>query len=229
MTQMEVAMATNPVENSANAKVAAESAAAARVAEKLVAKAPKKPVTKVKSVRAKPVSPKVAAKPAAKIEGIKTMTDTAKNVEANVKAFAADASEKAQTYFNDMTARAKTAFEKSGETVKDVAEFNKANLEAMVESMKIAAKGTQTAAQHAAEYGRKNFDATTAMLKSAAAVKSPMDLFKLQGEFAKSQFEGAVAEMSRSSEFTLKLMGDVFAPIQNRYAVAAEKVKSFAA
>ncbi len=32
--------------------------------------------------------------------------------------------------------------------------------------------------------------------------------------------------MSKSTEFSLKLMGDIFQPIQNRYSVVAEEVKS---
>ncbi len=220
-------MATKPIENSANAKVAAESAAAARVAAQLNAKAS---VAKARKPSVKSVSTKAAAKPApAKIKETKVMTDTIKTVEETVKTATAEAAEKAHGMFNDFTARAKAAFEKSGDTVKDVAAFNKANVEAVVESAKIAAKGSQAAAQSAADYGRKNFDATAAMLKSAAAVKSPTDLFKLQGDFARSQFEGAVAEMSKSSEFALKLVGEIFQPIQNRYAVAVEKAKSYAA
>ena len=104
--------------------------------------------------------------------------------------------------------------------------FNKANIEAFVESAKIAAKGAQTAAQAAAEYGRKNFEATSTLVKSAAAVKTPTELFKLQGDFARSQFDGAVAEMSKSSERYLKLVGEIFQPIQSRYSVAAEELKT---
>jgi phasin family protein len=162
-------------------------------------------------------------------EGSRTMNDTLKTVEDTAKKFTAEAGEKAQAFFADFSTKAKAAFEKSGESMKDAAEFNKGNLEAVVESTKIAAKGAQTAAQNAADYGRKNFDATAALFKSAAAVKSPVELFKLQGDFAKSQFEAVVAEFSKSSEFGLKLAGEVMQPIQNRYAVAVEKVKSFAA
>ena len=147
------------------------------------------------------------------------MTDTAKK-------FTAQTTEKATEMFNDVTARAKTAFAKSGEVAKDVTAFSKDNLEAVVESGKIAAKGMQTAAQTAADFTRKNFEATTTMLKTVAAVKSPTELLKVQGDFAKSQFEAAVAEMSKSSEFTLKLMGEMFQPISNRYSVAAEMVKT---
>ena len=187
----------------------------AKAAPKRVAKAKKTMTDKV--VKTRTVKPKAA--PVAASKGKKTMTDTVKNV-------AADVSEKATEMFKDMNTRAKAAFEKAGSFTKDSTEFNKANIEAFVESAKIAAKGMQTVAQNAAEFGRKNFEATSTMVKAAAAVKSPTDLFKLQGDFARSQFDGVVAEMSKSSEFTLKLVGEIFQPIQSRYAVAAEEMKT---
>ena len=194
--------------------------AKAKPVQALAKAAPKKTVAP-KTLTPKTLTPKtnaVAAKPALNTKGF-NMTDTAKK-------FTAQTTEKATEMFNDVTARAKTAFAKSGEVAKDVTAFSKDNLEAVVESGKIAAKGMQTAAQTAADFTRKNFEATTTMLKTVAAVKSPTELLKVQGDFAKSQFEAAVAEMSKSSEFTLKLMGEMFQPISNRYSVAAEMVKT---
>lgn len=201
------------------------------VAPKIVAKAAAKPVAKAKkttapkAVKAKrTVTPKAA--PLAAPKGLKTMTDTVKQVEETVKKATAEFSEKATEVFKDVNVRAKAAFEKAGTVAKEAAEFNKANLEAFVEAAKIAAKGAQTAAQSAAEYGRKNFEATSTLVKSAAAVKTPTELFKLQGDFARSQFDGAVAELSKSSELYLKLVGEIFQPIQSRYSVAAEELKT---
>ncbi len=229
-----------PVADMKPAVVAVEKTVAAVVAKPapvvaakpMLAKAKAKPVkTPVKPVAKKAAAPKIvtpkivtpktkaiAAKPAVKAKGF-NMTNT-------VKTFTAETTEKATEMFKDVTARAKTAFEKSSDVAKDVTAFNKDNLEAVVESGKIAVKGVQTAAQTAADFTRKNFEATTTMLKSVAAVKSPTELMKVQGDFAKSQFEAAVAEMSKSSEFTLKLMGEMFQPISNRYSVAAEMVKT---
>ena len=207
--------AAKPVLAKAKAK-----AAKAKPVQALAKAAPKKTVAP-KTLTPKTLTPKtnaVAAKPALNTKGF-NMTDTAKK-------FTAQTTEKATEMFNDVTARAKTAFAKSGEVAKDVTAFSKDNLEAVVESGKIAAKGMQTAAQTAADFTRKNFEATTTMLKTVAAVKSPTELLKVQGDFAKSQFEAAVAEMSKSSEFTLKLMGEMFQPISNRYSVAAEMVKT---
>ena len=54
----------------------------------------------------------------------------------------------------------------------------------------------------------------------------PTELFQLQSEFAKASFDSLVAETSRVSESLLKVAGDVAQPISNRYALAAEKIKS---
>lgn len=159
-------------------------------------------------------------------QGSKTMNEAINQTQETFKKAAAETGEKATEMFNDMNARAKTAMEKAGGFAKDSVEFHKANIEAMVEAGKIAAKGTQTAVQNAADYGRRNFEATTAMVKQAASLRSPTELFKLQGEFARAQFDSAVAELSKSTEFGLKLAGEIFQPIQNRYAVVAEEMKT---
>ena len=60
-------------------------------------------------------------------------------------------------------------------------------------------------------------------------MKSATDFFKLQGDYARSAFDAAVAESARLSETVLKLAGDVAEPLNSRYAVAAERVKTLAA
>jgi len=142
------------------------------------------------------------------------MTDTIK-----------DAAEKGQAYFADFTAKAKAAAEKGAKSFEEMNEFNKGNIEALVESGKIAAKGFETLGQGYADYARKQFEGTTAAFKSFAGVKSPTELFKLHSDFMKGQFDSFVAESSKNTEALLKLAGDVAKPISNRVALAAEKVK----
>jgi phasin family protein len=208
------------------AKIRAEKIVKAAV--KAGPKAAKKVATtaKVKKVRAaaQSAAPKtVFSKP---IKGTKTMTDTFKAVQDTVTKAASEAGEKATTMFKDVNVRAKKAFEQSGELTKDVVEFNKANLEAAVEAGKLAAKGAQTAAQKAIELGKKNWEATSAHAKAVAGVKAPADFFTMQNEFARTQFDAAVSEMSKSTEFYLKLAGEVVAPLQNRYAVVVDQFKA---
>jgi phasin family protein len=135
---------------------------------------------------------------------------------------------KAQALFADWNDRTKAAVEKSTKLVEEANEFAKGNLEAVVESGRIAAKGFETLGQEAAEYGRKSFESATAALKSFAAVKSPADFFKLQSDFVRGAFDSYVAEASKNTEAVLKLAGDAAQPISSRFAVAAEKVKTTA-
>lgn len=136
------------------------------------------------------------------------------------------AAEKVQAMFGDMNERAKTAFEKSTKMGEELTEFTKGNVEALVASARVAAKGAEALTQEAADYGKKSFEHATGAMKSFASVKSPTELFQLQSDFAKSSFDSAVAEASKVSESMVKLMGDIFQPLSSRYAVAAEKIKA---
>ncbi len=203
------------------AKKSVAAVAKAVVAPK--AEAAPKAAPKLKTVRAAAQTAEaktIFSKPIVKLpEGLTEMTDTVKNV-------AAEATEKATAAFKDVSGRAKDMMSKGGEMTKDVMEFNKANVEAIVASGKIAAKGAQAAAQNAVELGKKNWETTTAHAKAVAGVRAPADFFQMQTEFARKQFDMAVAEMSKNTEFTLKLAGEVVSPIQNRYAVIVDQVKS---
>ena len=139
-----------------------------------------------------------------------------------------EAAEKAQAMFADFTNRFKTAFEKSSKFGEEYVDFAKGNVEAVIASSKVAAKAGETLGQEAAEYGKKHFEAATAAFKSFASVKSPTELFQLQSEFAKASFDSMIAEASRVSETLMKVAGEVAQPLSNRYAIAAEKIKSTA-
>jgi phasin family protein len=160
------------------------------------------------------------------IETIEPAPVTEELIEMATVASHTEAAEKAQAMFADFTNRFKTSFEKSTKLGEDYVEFAKGNVEAMIASSKVAAKAGEALSQEAAEYGKKHFEAATAAFKSFASVKSPTELFQLQSEFAKASFDSMVAEASRVSESLMKVAGEVAQPLSNRYALAAEKIKS---
>jgi len=137
-----------------------------------------------------------------------------------------DTADKAQALFGDFSNRFKTAFEKSSKLNEEIVDFAKGNVEAVIASARVAAKAGETLGQQAAEYGKKNFEAATTAFKGFTTAKSPTDLFQLQSEFAKAQFDSVVAEASKISESFLKIAGEIAQPLSNRYAIAAEKFKS---
>lgn len=139
-----------------------------------------------------------------------------------------EAIEKSQAMFAELNDKAKAAVEKNTKLVGEMTELAKGNVEALVESGKIAAKGFETMGQDAAEYSRKQFEQATATMKSLAAVKSPADFFKLQSNYVRSAFDSMVAETSKNTEAFIKLAGDAAQPVSNRVAVAMEKIKTAA-
>ena len=170
------------------------------------------------------------------IEGTKTMTnETIARVQAaqketaeRVQATQAVAADRFQAVIGDVNERAKAAAEKGAKLIEEATELTKGNVEALVASSKIAAKGVETLGQEAADYGRRSFEEASAALKSFAEVKSPTDFFRLQSDYARSAFDSLVAETSKVSEQVIKLAGEVAEPITSRYSVAAERVKTLA-
>jgi phasin family protein len=174
----------------------------------------------------KPVAPRAAATPS---EGAETMTDTMAKIQDTAKKFTGDAGARTQAMFGDISSKAKGAYEKSVKLTEEFSEFQKGNVEAIVESSKLAAKAAETLGQNAADYARKSYETGTAAFKTFASAKSPTELFKLQSDYLKSYFDSAVAEGTKATEAWLKLAGDVAQPLSNRVAVAVEKVKATAA
>lgn len=223
-------------------KAAAKPTPRAKPARKPVAarkaKAKAKPVrSAAKAARIAKTAPKPAAVAARIIKkparaganviktGVKTMNkQTQKAADAG---FAA--AEQIKTVVSQANDRAKTAMEKSAKVIEELAELGRGNVEAIVASSKVAAKGVEGLSQDAANYSRKSFEDASVAFKSFADVKSATDLFKLQGDFARSAFDAAVAQSARVSETVLKLAGDVAEPLTSRYTVAAERVKTLAA
>lgn len=198
-----VAAKAKPVQKKA-AKPAAKKAAPKKAAAKTLA----------------PKPTKAAPKPAAVVtKGFKTMNDT-------VKKFADEAKTRAETLTADFQARSKEALAKSSKLAEEAVEFNKANVEALVEAGKIAAKNLETLGQEGVAFARKSFEDTSAAMKGYTAVKSPAEFFKLYAENSKKAFDAAVAQTSKTSELVVKMANDSFAPISNRVSVITSKMKA---
>jgi phasin family protein len=148
-------------------------------------------------------------------EGTRTMKNEANKV-----------ADRFQAVFGDVNERARTQIERNTRIAEQLTELGKGNVEAIVASTKIAAKALETVGHEVAEYSRKSFEDASAALKGFAEVKSATDFFRLQSDYARTQFDALVAETSKLSETMIKLSGDVAEPLTSRYTVAAERVKA---
>lgn len=137
-----------------------------------------------------------------------------------------EAADKAQAMFGDVQGRMKAAFDRSSRLGEEMLDFARGNVEAMMASARVATKASEMLGTEAADYSRKSVESATAAFKSFASVKSPTELFQLQSDYAKASFDSAVAEASKLSETMMKLAGEIAQPLSNRYALAAEKIRT---
>ncbi|MEN3745769.1 TIGR01841 family phasin [Sphingomonas sp. HF-S3] len=220
---------TAPIPPVATAPVTIEPAAVAQAASQEVKVAAEAPAAVVETAaeaieavveQVQPEAP--AVEPV--IEAVESVIPAAVKESSIMETFE-NATAKTQNFFSDVNERGKVAVEKSTKMIEEANEFAKGNVEAIVESGKIAAKGFETLGQDAADYGRRSFESATAALKSMASAKSPTEFFKLQSDFIRTSFDSYVAEASKNTEAMLKLAGEAAQPLSNRVAVAAEKAK----
>lgn len=202
-------------------KKAAPKKAVRKVAAKVAAKpAAKKIAVKKTAIRKVPVRKPAAA--ATLTKPVSTITQLKDKIMATTKT--TDFTKTAQDAVADLQARAKAAYEKGAELTADVTAFHKGNFDAVVESGKILAAGMQDLGRTAIEEAKSAAETVTADVKAIAAVKSPTELFQLQGEIARRNLDTVVARTSKNAEVMMKLANDMFAPLSSRASVAMERL-----
>ena len=206
-----------PVARAAVAKAAKAAAVKKTITKKTMTKTVKKPVIKVAA--------KVAA-PATPFQKIKEKT---MSINETIKQQAETAISQGKATVEQIQAKAKEAMDQGAKSLEEVNSFNRGNLEALVEAGRVAAKGVEEMTAQVVEIGKKNAEATTAALRSFTGAKSANELFQLQSDFARTQFDKFVADGSKLTEMFVKFAGETFEPISNRFAVAADKVAKAAA
>ena len=148
----------------------------------------------------------------------------ATNPENTAKQFADTTSNMAE----DAQSRMKAVYEKGTAMTSEAASFQKGNVEALVESSRIFVSGMQDMGRTYVEEARSAAESMQDDVKKIAAVKSPTELFQLQGEIARRNFDAMVAAASKNTETMIKLANEAFAPMSNRMSLAAEKISKVA-
>ena len=159
------------------------------------------------------------------------MTTTANKTEKTgdaVKAQAQTAIDQGKAAIEQATTRAREALDRGVKSMEELNELSRGNVEAFVQAGKAAAQGFEKLAQGAVEFSKKNLEEGTVAVRTLTAAKTPNEFFAASNEYAKSYFDNLVAEMSRVTETSMKVMGEVFEPLSNRAALAADRIKSAA-
>lgn len=158
-----------------------------------------------------------------------TITDRAERAGDEIRNTTEAAAAQGQAMFADINDRSKVAMEKGSRMIEEMVDLAKGNVEAIVASSRVTAKGAESISREVAEFGRQRIETATKTMKSFASAKTPTEVFQLQSDFARGAFDAMIAESSKISEAWVKLAGEAFEPISSRYAVAADKFKQVAA
>ena len=145
------------------------------------------------------------------------------------KKYSEEAKERFQSVFTELSDKAKANVDKSTKALEQFNEIAKGNVEALVESGKIATKGIESLGQDAAEFGRVSFEKASAAMKSLTSIKTPAEFFQVQSDLLSTAFDAFAKETAKNSEALLKIAGDVAQPISTRVSVITERVRSIAA
>ncbi|HEX8481880.1 MAG TPA: phasin family protein, partial [Allosphingosinicella sp.] len=165
----------------AAAKAAAAPAKAAAKVIKAATATSAKPARKTRTAKAaKPAraatTARKAGRPAKRAAAAAATTNTATRIQnegtRTMKKETAQVADRLQAVFGDVNERARTQIERSTRIAEEMTELSKGNVEAMVASTKVVAKGLETVGQEVAEFSRKSFEDASAALRSFAEVKS---------------------------------------------------------
>ena len=129
----------------------------------------------------------------------------------------------------EVQSKMQEAYDKSTSMVTEMTEFAKGNVDAMMESGKIFADGMQGMGKSMADDAKSVYETATADMKEMASIKSPTELFQLQGKIMRRNFDAMIANASKGTDAMMKLANDSVAPISGRVNMAAEKMSKVAA
>lgn len=166
--------------------------------------------------------------------------DAMKPVEAAVQAgketvesFMKVGTETASKQYEQAIALTKEQVEKaSGSMFKnynELTELNKANLDAVMASSNTFAKGFEAISKEFFSFAQANVEQSLAATKKLLAAKNAQDLMDMQSEFARGQFDKALAESAKLTEMGVQVANEAFEPLQGRVHVTVEKLMKPAA
>lgn len=104
----------------------------------------------------------------------------------------------------------------------DLTALTKENVDAVVQSGSIVAKGAEEAGKQVAAFTQSSMEKNVATGKAMLAVKTVHELMELQTAFVKQTMEAVVAESNKLQELSVKVTNDALAPLSARVNATVE-------
>ncbi len=118
-----------------------------------------------------------------------------------------------------------TAIKAAGSAFKgydEAASVGKDNLDALMASGNMLAKGFESIAKSWMAFNQKALESGVGAAKEVFAAKNLKDLVEWQGQYVRQSFDALFDETAKLSEIGVKTAQEAFAPISERFNVAVE-------
>jgi hypothetical protein len=106
----------------------------------------------------------------------------------------------------------------------DVQKLSKDNMDATMKSFGALSKASQTIAVELADYSKKSFEDSTKVVERLFGAKSLDKAIEIQAEYAKTAYEGFVAQATKIGEMYADLAKESYKPFE-AYMVKQAPVK----
>lgn len=136
------------------------------------------------------------------------------------------ANEQVETFTAEAKRSMEDGVQRMSKGFEDVTEFGQANVEAVVASGRVMAKAAEDLNAEMMAYSKKAYEDAMAASKELASARTVTEYFEKNTAYAKSSFEGFVAQATRMNEMYSNAAKEAFAPLNARFAAAAEIVKT---
>jgi phasin family protein len=120
----------------------------------------------------------------------------------------------------------KETVERSLDTLNQLNDVSKRNLEAVVSSLTAATRGAEALGAQAMNYGKSSMEQTAEAARALTAARSVQEAVELQTNFARTALESYLSEMNRMSETVAASVKDSLQPLNERATAAMEQIQS---
>ncbi len=112
-----------------------------------------------------------------------------------------------------------------GTQFEDLQKYSKESLDQFSATAASVARGFQALANETTDYSKRSLESTSSFVEKLVGVKSLETAIQLQSDFAKSQFEGFVAQANKVGEIYRDIAKEAFKPIESAIAKTTEAAK----
>jgi hypothetical protein len=108
-------------------------------------------------------------------------------------------------------------------SVEDFQKFSKDNVAHTQAAVTSFTKGLQQIASESTEYSKKSVEAGSAAFEKLLGAKTFEAAIQIQQDYAKTAYEGFVAQVTKVSELYQNIVKDAFKPVEAAVAKASAK------